>query len=104
ATKRPWATDQLCADAGPNVDPRRALRPRTAFRSRCSRAGCVLSAECQDFRAGRQATKPWTRSLSTGVRIRSLLQRGETDSDTTRCSARIAYLGDPPRPPKVARN
>jgi len=59
------------------------------------RAGCVPSAECEDFNPANKRRSLGTEACQPEVESKFSLQWIETNSDATRCSARIAYLGDP---------
>ena len=106
ATERPWAINLLA----PTRDQK--FRIQGEFRDTVPPSSipwpsrrCMPSAECEDFQAGRQATKPWNRSLSTRKsNPSSPLQRVETDSDATRCFCPDRVSRRPARLPRVARN
>jgi len=58
---RPWGDNQLCADAGPNVDPRRALRPRAAIFDPVALAqDACFQRNAKAFKPADKRRKPWT--------------------------------------------
>ena len=103
ATERPWGDKPACADDR-KFEEKRTLRCRAAFFDPVASRRMRAFSGMRRLQPGKQATKPWNRSLSTGSRIQVLpaVDRNELRCDPLLCPDRVSRR--PAKPPTVARN